>query len=136
MYVISREFEFCYGHRLWQYQGKCSNFHGHNAKVRITLRQAHLDDMGMVIDFSQIKNEVEQWIQTNWDHKTILCAEDPLLPLLRNQGVSCIEFESNPTAENFAKKIFELTDRLGLPVQSVEFWETSKCFAKYESDVQ
>lgn len=132
MYFISREFEFCYGHRLWRYNGKCGNLHGHNAKVRVTLRQNELNDQEMVMDFSQIKNGVEQWIQTHWDHKTILFQADPLLPLLRESGVDCVEFDSNPTAERFAQRIYELSIELKLPVQCVEFWETSKCFARYE----
>ena len=131
MYNISREFEFCYGHRLWKYEGKCSNLHGHNAKVRVTLRNDQLNNQGMLMDFSDIKSHIETWIENHWDHKTLLSKEDPLLELLKSQGVDCVEMDSNPTAEHFARAIYELAKQMNLPVQEVVFWETSKCSARY-----
>ena len=48
MFRVTREFEFCFGHRLKDYPGKCRHIHGHNAKVAVTLEAESLDRLGMV----------------------------------------------------------------------------------------
>ena len=55
MFQVTREIDFCYGHRLLNYEGKCKHLHGHNGRVVITLEASELDERGMVIDFSEIK---------------------------------------------------------------------------------
>ena len=55
MYKVSKAIEFCYGHRLLNYDGKCRHLHGHNARAEIELNSEELDDRGMVFDFSDIK---------------------------------------------------------------------------------
>ena len=134
MYEISREFEFSYTHRLWQYDGKCGNLHGHNGKVCITLEQRSLDESGMSVDFHQIRQTIERWVEENWDHKTFLNSSDPLLAILTKAGVDCVSFDSNPTSELFARLICRQAESMGLPVKSVDFWETSKCMARYCPD--
>lgn len=37
MYFLTQELEFCYGHRLIHYSGKCRFLHGHNGRVEIVL---------------------------------------------------------------------------------------------------
>ncbi|MBQ3351009.1 MAG: 6-carboxytetrahydropterin synthase [Thermoguttaceae bacterium] len=134
MYEVSREFEFSYTHRLWRYDGKCGNLHGHNGIVRVTLAQESLDESGLSVDFHQIKQTIESWVEENWDHKTILNSEDPLLPILTKAGVKCVSVDSNPTSEQFARLIYRQAKSMGLPVKSVDFWETSKSMARYCPD--
>ena len=134
MYEVSREFEFSYTHRLWRYDGKCGNLHGHNGIVRVTLAQESLDESGLSVDFHQIKQTIESWVEENWDHKTILNSEDPLLPILTKAGVKCVSVDSNPTSEQFARLIYRQAELMGLPVKSVDFWETSKSMARYCPD--
>ena len=33
MYRVTRQIDFCYGHRLLNYAGKCKNLHGHNGRA-------------------------------------------------------------------------------------------------------
>ena len=134
MYEVSREFEFSYTHRLWRYDGKCGNLHGHNGVVRVTLAQESLDESGLSVDFHQMKHTIESWVEENWDHKTILNTADPLMPILVNAGVDCVSVDSNPTSERFATLIYRQAEKMGLPVKSVDFWETSKCMARYCPD--
>ena len=54
MFRVTREFSFCYGHRLLEYGGKCRHLHGHNGRAVITLAAAELDPLGMVLDFSRL----------------------------------------------------------------------------------
>ncbi|HTN74144.1 MAG TPA: 6-carboxytetrahydropterin synthase, partial [Pirellulaceae bacterium] len=43
MYRVSREIDFCYGHRLLNYDGKCKYLHGHNGRAVITIESDTLD---------------------------------------------------------------------------------------------
>ena len=52
MYQVTREIDFCYGHRLLNYDGKCRHLHGHNGRAVLTLAAPELDGLGMVMDFS------------------------------------------------------------------------------------
>jgi 6-pyruvoyltetrahydropterin/6-carboxytetrahydropterin synthase len=131
MFSITRELTFCYGHRLLDYNGKCRHLHGHNGRAVITLAAPSLDDLGMVVDFSRLKQIVGGWIDEQLDHKMILHRDDPALPLLRQQGEPVFVLDVNPTAENLARLIFEYTARQGFPVVEVKLWETDTCFASY-----
>ncbi len=131
MFYVSREIEFCYGHRLLNYQGKCRNLHGHNAKVIITIEGAGLDEKGMVLDFSDIKRVVSGWIDENLDHRMILHRDDPVVPVLQRSEEAIYLLDANPTAENLAKLICERAIEAGYPVVEVRFWETPRCFATY-----
>jgi len=134
MYRVSREIHFCYGHRLLNYDGKCRHLHGHNGRAIITLAASKLDRLGMVMDFSRIKRVVSAWIDEHLDHKMLLHKDDPLLPLLRQQGEPVYVLDVNPTAENIARLIYDFTAAQGFPVVEVQLWETESCFATYSGN--
>ena len=131
MYRVTREIDFCYGHRLLNYEGKCRHLHGHNGRVVISLETESLDDRGMVIDFSDIKNVVSRWIDDELDHRMILCKDDPVAEYLQEMGEPLFLIDVNPTAENIAKVIFEYTRDKGFPVVETRLWETPRCSATY-----
>ncbi|HEY8503651.1 MAG TPA: 6-carboxytetrahydropterin synthase, partial [Gemmataceae bacterium] len=72
MFRVTREIHFCYGHRLLDYDGKCRHLHGHNGRAVVTLESEALDALGMVVDFTRIKELVSAWIDAELDHKMIL----------------------------------------------------------------
>ena len=131
MYRVSREILFCYGHRLLNYAGKCRHLHGHNGRAIITLEGPRLDERGMLVDFGDIKREVQRWIDETIDHTMLLHRDDPVLPLLRERGERVFVMDDNPTAENIARLIFDQAAASGLPVTEVVLWETEKCYAAY-----
>jgi 6-pyruvoyltetrahydropterin/6-carboxytetrahydropterin synthase len=131
MFQVTREIDFCYGHRLLDYQGKCRFLHGHNGRAVITLEAKTLDPLGMVIDFSAIKKSIHAWIEEALDHKMLLNRNDPLLPLLREKGEPIFVMDANPTAENIAKLIYDYAASKGFPVVEVRLWETDNCYATY-----
>lgn len=131
MYRVTREIHFCYGHRLLNYQGKCRHLHGHNGKAVITLESDQLDTLGMVVDFSKLKDVVGKWIDNNLDHRMILHKEDPALDYLQKQGEPIFVVEVNPTAENIARLIYDCARSQGFPVTEVRLWETESCYASY-----
>ena len=131
MFRVSQEIEFCYGHRLLNYNGKCKYLHGHNGKAIIVLEGGALDDRGMLVDFSDIKKSVAGWIDANLDHRMILHSADPVVPLLQAQQEPLYLIDENPTAENIAKLIYTYARSAGLPVKEVRLWETFKSHAVY-----
>lgn len=131
MFQVTREIDFCYGHRLLDYDGKCKNLHGHNAKVLITLEANSLDGRGMVLDFADIKRVVQKWIDDHLDHRMILRHDDPVVEMLQQMGEPLMLIDENPTAENIAKLIADYGLEQGFPVVEVRFWETPRCSATY-----
>ncbi|HEY2828171.1 MAG TPA: 6-carboxytetrahydropterin synthase [Pirellulales bacterium] len=131
MFRVTREIDFCYGHRLLNYDGKCRHLHGHNGRAVIVLEAPKLDTRGMVLDFTDIKQVVSQWIDETLDHRMILCHDDPAVPVLQKLGEPLYLIDTNPTAENIAKLIFEFTAQRGFPVVETHLWETPRCYATY-----
>lgn len=143
MYTVTKELEFCCAHRLVGHKGGCRRVHGHNYIVKITLRSSHLDQLGMVKDFKEVK-VIQKWLDDNWDHKLLFFDEDPLLESLLNAKLSeeatsilaesIVVVEWNPTAENMSKALFELAVKeFGRQfVEYVEVYETSTSKALYD----
>ncbi len=131
MYRVSRTIDFCYGHRLLNYEGKCRHLHGHNGRVVITIEAPQLDTRGMVLDFSDIKDVVSRWIDEELDHRMLLRRDDPVVPLLEGLGEPMHLMDVNPTAENIARLIFDYTAARRFPVVEVRLWETPRCYATY-----
>ena len=131
MYSVTKRIEFCYGHRLMDYDGVCRHPHGHNAVVEIHIDADRLDDRNMVADFGDIKRIVKGWIDRELDHKMILRKDDPLTALLQKMGEPVYLLDSNPTAERIAQLIFDKSREQGLPVSRVTVWETPTSWATY-----
>jgi 6-pyruvoyltetrahydropterin/6-carboxytetrahydropterin synthase len=124
MYSVTKRLDFCYGHRLVNHNGVCRHLHGHNAMVEIDVVAESLDESDMVVDFSDIKRVVKEWIDRELDHKMILRRDDPLVDVLRAQGEPVYTLDSNPTAERLARLIFDKAAALGFNVSAVRLWET------------
>jgi 6-pyruvoyltetrahydropterin/6-carboxytetrahydropterin synthase len=96
MFEVTVEAGFSSGHYLRDYHGKCENPHGHNYKVKVTLRGKELDHSGLLLDFKELKNVLRPVIEY-LDHFMI----NDLKP-----------FDViNPSAENLAKYFFDETNK-------------------------
>src|SRR3970040_1510223 len=82
MYSVTKRLDFCYGHRLLDYDGVCKHPHGHNAVVELEIQTDTLDRRNMVADFSDIKRAMKGWIDRELDHRMILRRDDPLVTSL------------------------------------------------------
>jgi 6-pyruvoyltetrahydropterin/6-carboxytetrahydropterin synthase len=131
MYSVTKRIEFCYGHRLLDYDGMCRHPHGHNAVAEIEVEAEALDSRNMVVDFGDIKRLVKEWIDRELDHRMILRQDDPLVAALRALGEPVYVLDSNPTAERIARLVFDISREHGLPVTRVTVWETPSSWATY-----
>ena len=122
MFQVSVEETFSSGHALRGYKGKCENPHGHNYRVQVTLEGPQLDAIGLLVDFTQLK-EVIRTVVKRLDHQFINDLE-PFTTV-------------NPSAENIAKYFYdEVNGNVGgLPsgakITDVIVWETDTSMAKY-----
>jgi 6-pyruvoyltetrahydropterin/6-carboxytetrahydropterin synthase len=134
MYSVTKRIDFCYGHRLLDYDGVCKHPHGHNAVAEVDVRSGSLDSRNMVCDFSDIKRVIKGWIDRELDHQMILRHDDPLVEPLRTLGEPIFIVDTNPTVEHLAKLIFDFARSQGFPVVAVRVWETPTSFASYTGE--
>lgn len=129
---VTRAIEFCYGHRLLDYDGPCAHPHGHNGRVEVTLEVPSLDRRSIAVDFAEIKRRVKGWIDTHLDHRFLLRKDDPLAKAFDALGEPYFPMDTNPTAEAIAALIFRVVrDDLSLPVVRVRLFETPSSSAEY-----
>src|SRR6476659_3968145 len=102
MYSVTKRIDFCYGHRLLDYEGVCRHPHGHNAVVEIEVCSSTLDRSNMVADFGDIKRVIKGWIDRELDHRMILRRDDPLVGTLQALNEPIYLLDSNPTVERIA----------------------------------
>src|SRR4029434_3716449 len=98
MYGVTKRIEFCYGHRLLDYDGICQHPHGHNAVAEIEIHRDALDARDMVVDFNDIKRLVKGWIDRELDHKMILRRDDPLARSLEALGAPVVLLDHDAAA--------------------------------------
>ena len=117
MYSVTKRIDFCYGHRLLDYDGVCKHPHGHNAVAEIEIRTDALDTRNMVVDFNDIKRAIKGWIDRELDHRMILRHDDPLAAALAGLGEPMYLLDSNPTVERIARLIYDYASQQNLPVR-------------------
>ena len=110
MYYVDKRIEVAMAHRLClTYESKCSHLHGHNAIVTVYCKSETLNENGMVVDFSTVKDIVKGLL----DHQYV------------NDKV-----DFNPTAENLARWICEQVPNC----YKVTFQESRDNIATYEKE--
>ncbi|MFH7321244.1 6-carboxytetrahydropterin synthase QueD [Desulfurivibrio sp. D14AmB] len=120
MFDIFTTTHFSSAHHLRDYPGNCEKPHGHNWKVEVTIRADSLDQLGMGLDFRDLKAALKPIID-QLDHRDL------------NQHPAFAD--CNPSSENIAKYIFDelkksLTTERYRPYQ-VTVLETDACGVTY-----
>jgi 6-pyruvoyltetrahydropterin/6-carboxytetrahydropterin synthase len=87
---ITKQFDFCYGHRVWSQELNsefsmdgclmCRHLHGHQGTILIHLESQNLHN-GMVTDFKHL-NWFKTFLDDTLDHKFIIDSHDPLFETL------------------------------------------------------
>ena len=133
--TCTRRIEFDAAHRLREHEGNCKNLHGHHYIIEASFGGDTLDSVGRVIDFGVIKKRLGAWIDTNWDHNTILWEKDrPLGDSIAAETKQNIFYlPSNPSAENMALYLLnevcpKLFSDTGIACTKLRLYETPNCF--------
>lgn len=111
-YELTVKDHFDAAHALPGYDGPCQYLHGHTWDVEVTLAGQHLDEVGMLYDFKDIKRDLHALLE-NFDHR---CIND--VP-----PFDCI----NPTAEHLSRVLFyelEKTLPAYISLKEVAIWES------------
>jgi 6-pyruvoyltetrahydropterin/6-carboxytetrahydropterin synthase len=119
-FEISTTREFAAAHALRLYDGSIEPLHGHNWRVRATVRAQGLDAIGVVMDFHELERLVDAWVQPLHNRNL-----NDLAPF--SKGL-------NPSAENVALHIgrsLAPTLPKNVELERVEVWETSANRATY-----
>ncbi|WP_110952871.1 6-carboxytetrahydropterin synthase QueD [Anaerosinus massiliensis] len=124
MYELTVIVEFEAAHRIVDYPGKCNRLHGHNWSIEVTVQGNKLNQLGMLIDFKELKKEVNQTIE-HLDHVYL------------NEIDAFVK--ENPTAENIAKYIYLQLEKSTLLIDDkklkmVKVWESPKSAVTYSKD--
>lgn len=120
MLELSVESGFSAAHKLRGYDGVCKETHGHNFTVEVTVNVKKLNNIGIGIDFIDLKNEIHHFLY-QLDHKN--------LNELKHFK------KTNPTSENIAiwlyKNLSKKINSKNLKVARIKIKESSEFTAIY-----
>ena len=123
-FEVMIERNFSSAHQLRGYRGKCENLHGHNYKIEIYARGHELNNIGLLVDFVELKQAADDLV-TYLDHKNL----NELEPFV---------VEQNPSAENVARFVLEkLAEKINderVQIYKVRCFETPTSVATYSID--
>ena len=119
MYKIAVKTHFDSAHLIRNHKGKCKNLHGHRWDLEVVFSGAELNEMGMVMDFKDIKNLLKE-ITDNYDHHNL----NEITP-----------FDTmNPTAENLSRIIFQDIKKRTpktITLEEVKVWESPDAWVSF-----
>lgn len=127
MYILTVEDYISAAHQLKGYKGKCENIHGHNWKVEISVYGQKLNNIGILIDFHDLKDMLKEVLQ-HFDHKNLNDVDEFV--------------KQNPSSELLSKIIYKKidkmlkqysrTNRININILSVTVWESATCRSTYQ----
>lgn len=122
VYELVVEEEFSAAHQLRQLPRQPEPLHGHNWRVQVAVAADDLDEHGMVMDFTRLREQVRAEVA-------------PLAQRFLNEVPPFTTLE--PSAENVAKWLHErVTARVNssrIRVSRVMVWESSTAGATYST---
>lgn len=137
MFIDRVEVTFDAGHRLLNYQGKCASPHGHTFRAEIVVAADELNELGLAVDFGDVKSVCKRWIDEHWDHGFLANDQDVVLvqafrsipeaKLYLFQG-------ANPSAETMAHELYGVLASQGWRTLRVRIWESLTQYAEYVPD--
>jgi 6-pyruvoyltetrahydropterin/6-carboxytetrahydropterin synthase len=112
-WILKVRDRFHAAHYLKEYKGKCEKIHGHTFHVEVRIKVFELDEIGIGIDFTEIKKA--------------------LADILPDHALLNEVYDFNPSAENIARRLYNELKQ-AFPVQSVTVWESEDAAATYSED--
>lgn len=146
MYLLKTTHNFEASHHLKGHLGGCKNNHGHSYQVYLEIASEDLQESGpargMIIDFKEIKKMFKEYVDF-YDHAMIIenhefgkktkehFVDVKIGNLDTIEQTRVITVPYRPTAENMCKNFYHDLLKMGVPVYSVEVYETRNNSAKY-----
>jgi 6-pyruvoyltetrahydropterin/6-carboxytetrahydropterin synthase len=131
---LTSSYVFDAAHRIAGHPGKCAWLHGHTYHLEVTVSSPTLNQLGMVMDFDDLRDVVRKAVLDVWDHSTLLAAGDPLGPAIRDVQREApdrvVLLEGPPTAEILTREAWRrLKEELpgGITLERVALRETPAC---------
>lgn len=125
MHTIFKDFTFSAAHAIRGHTRGCENLHGHNYRVRVHLAAERLDELGMVLDFADVKAMMQE-ILGPFDHRVI----NDIPPF--NERNTTAELVSLYVYHEVERSLGRLGDAPRVRVARVEVWENDTACAIYE----
>lgn len=134
MLSITKLFSFEAAHRISNYQGACSQVHGHSYKLQITISAEMPGENDMVLDFKILKELVQSHILALLDHSLMLKDSAENRQFFLNYPGKIYWMDSEPTAERMLLDISRKLEPV-LPghvnLKEIVLFETETSFAKW-----
>ena len=92
----------------------CHLLHGYSLAFKFTFGCSDLDEKNWAVDFGGLK-ELKQWLEEQFDHKTVIDSEDPHMETfyeLEKKGLAEITVMDGVGAEKFAEHAWRYADEL------------------------
>ena len=109
-FTVTKSFhDFPCAHRRWRHEGHCALIHGYSRSFTLIFACDTLDANDFVIDFGRLK-PVKAWLESQFDHRLCVDADDPLLPelrLLESKGAACLTVFESVGMEGTAKYVYD-----------------------------
>lgn len=122
MYELKIIESFDAAHCIEGYDGNCARIHGHTWRVEIVVKGEKLNNLGILIDFKDLKKIIKSTISA-FDHHYL---ND--LPDFKRTGI-------NPTAENISKMLYDklksIINNNCVHLSRVVVWESDTSCATY-----
>ena len=142
MISVTKIFNFEMAHALYNYEGPCSNIHGHSYILHVTVKSAkgrenELIASGFIIDFKKLKKIVNFKVITILDNKLVFSY------YYMNSLESDTSFHNlfllgmEPTAENlllFISKELIASLPAQFSLHSLKLFETNNSYAEWFND--
>jgi len=137
---ITKEFRFEMAHALLGYDGPCRDIHGHSYRLLITLKGKTATGGpkdGMVFDFSDLRQIVNEHIVRRFDHALVLHekASAELMQSLQDHNLIPLSFQ--PTCERLCIYFADMLTR-ELPetvaLHHLTLYETATSFAEWYAE--
>ncbi|MDC3418580.1 6-carboxytetrahydropterin synthase QueD [Aquibacillus salsiterrae] len=120
--LVSKEFTFDAAHHLHCYEGKCKNLHGHTYKVVFGI-SGFVDEIGLVIDFGDIKKIWKEDIEIHLDHRYL----NETLPKMNTSAENMVVW----MYEKMSKSLNDRSEKYNdARVEFVRLYETPTSFAE------
>jgi len=120
MYELMIEAQFSAAHQLRGYKGSCEKLHGHNWRVQVSVSAERLDEIGLAIDFHELKSITNEALSL-LDHSLL----NEVFPFT----------EINPSSENIARWLYDSLKKKinndNLKLSAVTVWEGEGAGATY-----